>query len=141
MPGTSHTVPDAWKLTVVHPIPKTTKADDFSQYRPISILTTIGKITERIVAEQLYSYFSSHHLFSPNQHGFRSNHSTDTALLTLTDHVFRSMDQREVTLMCLLDCSRCFDCIPHDLLLRKLQLYGVDKRLFQSYLTDHYQRV
>ena len=91
--------------------------------------------------EQLYSYFASHHLFSPNQHGFRMNHSTDTALLTLTDHVFRSMDKREITLLCLLDCSRCFDCIPHGALLRKLELYGVDMRWFQSYLVNHYQHV
>ena len=137
----SHTVPDSWKLTLVHPIPKASKSDDFSSYRPISILTTIGKITERVVSEQLYSYFSSHHLFSPNQHGFRTNHSTDTALLTLTDHVFRCMDQREVTILCLLDCSRCFDCIPHSSLLRKLELYGVDTRWFRSYLVNHYQRV
>ena len=137
----SHTVPDSWKLTMVHPIPKASKSDDFSRYRPISILTTIAKITERIVSEQLYSYFNTNHLFSPNQHGFRTNHSTDTALLTLNDHVFRSMDQREITLLCLLDCSRCFDCIPHETLLRKLELYGVDTRWFQSYLVNHYQRV
>ncbi|KAF0314138.1 RNA-directed DNA polymerase from mobile element jockey [Amphibalanus amphitrite] len=51
------------------------------------------------------------------------------------------MDRREVTLLCLLDCSRCFDSIPHHSLLRKLELYGVDTRWFQSYLADHYQRV
>ena len=138
---TSHTVPDSWKLTLVHPIPKAAKSDDFGRYRPISILTTIAKITERVVSEQLYSYFTTHHLFSPNQHGFRTNHSTDTALLTLTDHVFHAMDQREVTLLCLLDCSRCFDCIPHGALLRKLELYEVDTRWFESYLANHYQRV
>ena len=51
------------------------------------------------------------------------------------------MDQREVTVLCLLDCSRCFDCIPHSSLLRKLELYGVDTRWFRSYLANHYQRV
>ena len=45
---TSHTVPDSWKLTLVHPIPKAAKSDDFSRYRPILILTTIAKITERV---------------------------------------------------------------------------------------------
>ena len=138
---TSCVVPDSWKLTLVHPIPKATKTGDFSCYRPISILTTIAKITERIVSEQLYTYFTTHHLFSANQHGFRTNHSTDTALLTLTDHVFRAMDRREITLLCLIDCSRCFDCIPHGALLRKLELYGVDTKWFESYLVNHYQRV
>ena len=51
------------------------------------------------------------------------------------------MDQREVTVLCLLDYSRCFDCIPHSSLLRKLELYGVDTRWFRSYLANHYQRV
>ena len=138
---TSHFVPDSWKLTVVHPIRKSSKSNDFSCFRPISILTTIGKITERVVFEQLYSYFSSHHLFTPRQHGFRPNHSTDTALLTLTDHVFSAMDARQITLLCLIDCSRCFDCIPHDRLLRKLELYGIDTRWFESYLSNHYQQV
>ena len=51
------------------------------------------------------------------------------------------MDHSDVTLICLLDLSKCFDVIPHDRLLNKLRLYGVDERWFQSYLTDHYQKV
>ena len=51
------------------------------------------------------------------------------------------MDRSEITLFCLLDCSKCFDVIPHDPLLRKLELYGVDTRWFQSYLAGHYQQV
>ena len=51
------------------------------------------------------------------------------------------MDRSDITLLCLLDCSKCFDVIPHDPLLRKLELYGVDTRWFRSYLAGHYQRV
>ena len=134
----SHTVPDSWKLAIIHPILKASKSETFNNFRPISILPAIAKITERVVSERLNSYFTAHHLFSPNQHGFRTNHSTDTALLTLTDNVFRCMDQREITLLCLLDCSRCFDCIPHGVLLRKLELFGIDTRWFKSYLMNHF---
>ena len=51
------------------------------------------------------------------------------------------MDRSEIPLLCLLDCSKCFDVIPHDPLIRKLELYGVDTRWFQSYLAGHYQQV
>ena len=61
---TSHVVPDSWKLALVHPIQKTPKSTDVSNFRPISILPTIAKITERVVYEQLFSYFTTHHLFS-----------------------------------------------------------------------------
>ena len=137
----SHHVPDSWKLALVHPIQKTAKSTDIANYRPISILPTIAKIVERVVYEQLFYYFAAHHLFSSSQHGFRSNHSTDTALLSVTDHVFSAMDRSHITLLCLLDCSKCFDVIPHDPLLRKLELYGVDTRWFRSYLDGHYQQV
>ena len=80
-------------------------------------------------------------MFSPNQHGFRPNHSTDTALLSVTDEVFSAMDRSELMLLCLLDCSKCFDVIPHDPRLRKLELYGVDTRWFKSHLAGHYQKV
>ena len=137
----SHSVPNSWKLALVHPIQKTPKSTDVSNFRPVSILPTIAKITERVVYEQLFSYFTTHHLFSSSQHGFRSNHSTDTALLTVTDRVFEAMDNREISLLCLLDLSKCFDVVPHDGLLRKLESYNVDTRWFASYLADHYQQV
>ena len=81
----SHHVPDSWKLTLVHPIQKSPKSTDTANYRPISILPTIAKIIERVVYEQLSHYFTTHHLFTPCQHGFRVHHSTDTALLSVTD--------------------------------------------------------
>ena len=134
-------MPNSWKLALVHPIQKTSKSVDVSNFRPISILPTIAKITERVVYEQLFSYFTSHHLFSSSQHGFRTNHSTDTALITVTEKVLEAMDRREVTLLRLLDLSKCFDVVPHKGLLRKLELYNVDTRWFTSYLADHFQQV
>ena len=137
----SHTVPAAWKVTYVHPIQKNSKSTEPSNYRPISILPTIAKITERVVYEQLSSYFNSHDLFSSHQHGFRAHHSTETALVTISDRILEAIDRREIGLLCLLDMSKCFDVIPHDRLLWKLHLYNVDTRWFTSYLSDHYQRV
>ena len=126
---------------MIHPIQKSPKSTDVANFRPISILPTIAKITERVVYEQLFTYFTCHHLFSSSQHGFRTNHSTDTALLDVTDRVFEAMDRKEITLLCLLDLSKCFDVVPHAGLLRKLELYNVDTRWFESYLADHQQQV
>ena len=137
----SHTVPASWKLTYIHPIRKTAKSIETSNYLPISILPTIAKITERVVYEQLFEYFIFHHLFPSCQHGFRVSHSTDTALLTMTDRIFEAMDSRQVALLCLLDMSKCFDVIPHNRLLTKLKQYNADVRWFESYLSDHYQQV
>ena len=137
----SHTVPPSWKLTHIHPIQKSPKSTKTSNYRPISILPTIAKIAERVVYEQLSEYFTSHHLFPSCQHGFRTSHSTDTALLTMTDRIFEAMDNRQVALLCLLDMSKCFDVIPHDRLITKLEQYNVDVRWFTSYLAQHYQQV
>ena len=119
----SHHVPRSWKHTLVHPVQKSSKSTDITNFRPISILPTIAKITERVVYEQLFYYFVSNHLFSPSQHGFRPNRSTDTALLTVTDKVFTAMDHGQVALLSLLDLSKCFDVIPHDRLRNKLCQY------------------
>ena len=84
---------------------------------------------------------SDNHLFSSSQHGFRPHHSTETALLSVTNRIFSNMDRGHVSLLCLLDLSKCFDVIPHSLLLSKLQLYGIDPAWFSSYLTGHTQSV
>ena len=90
---------------------------------------------------QLYSYMSNNHLFSSSQHGFRSLLSTETALLTVSDHILASTDRQELTLLCLLDLSKCFDVINHSKLLSKLEAYSVDPTWFSSYLCDHTQSV
>ena len=133
--------PDSWKHSLVHPIFKSGDPDLVSNYRPISIVPTITKVVERVVQRQLAAYMSHNHLLSPSQHGFRPHHSTETALLTVTNRIFSNMDRGHVSPLCLLDLSKCFDVIPHSLLLSKLQLYGIDPTWFSSYLTGHTQSV
>ena len=135
------TVPDSWKVSLIHPIPKAGNSSDLSNFRPISIVPTIAKVVERIVQEQLYRYFNGNHLFNANQHGFRSQHSTETALLSLTDKVHHAMDSSHISLLVLLDLSKCFDVVDHARLLEKLRLYGVCTRWFESYLSNHRQQV
>ena len=134
-------VPLSWKHSLVHPIFKSGDSTSPSNYRPISIVPVIAKILERAVHQQLYSYLSGNHLLSPTQHGFRPRHSTETALLTISDHILSAHDRTEISILCLLDLSKCFDVIDHAKLLTKLALYGIDTSWFSAYLQDHTQSV
>ena len=79
--------------------------------------------------------------FSEDQHGFMAQHSTCTALLTVTDEILNGMNRSEISLLTLIDLSRCFDVIGHDMLLSKLELLRISTGWFRSYLSDHEQRV
>ena len=138
---TQSDVPDSWKHSLVHPIHKSGDHSDPSNFRPISIVPGIAKIVERAVHQQLYNYMSENHLFSSSQHGFRPRHSTETALTSISDHVLTSFDHGEVSLLCLLDLSKCFDVIDHSKLFSKLSLYGIDTSWFSAYLSNHTQSV
>ena len=122
--------PSSWKHSLIHPIFKTGDPSDPSNFRPISIIPTISKVVERVVQRQLYHYLSSNHLLSGNQHGFRPHHSTETALVTAADHILTAADSGEISLMCLIDLSKCFDVIDHDVLISKLCMYGIDTQWF-----------
>ena len=134
-------VPLSWKHSLVFPIFKAGDFTDPSNYRPISIVPTIAKIVERAVHQQLYSYLSSNHLLSPSQHGFRPGHSTETALTSISDHILSANDRGEVSLLCILDLSKCFDVIDHSKLLTKLCAHGIDPSWFSAYLQNHTQSV
>ena len=134
-------VPQSWKHSLVHPIHKSGDPSDPSNFRPISIVPIISKIVEKAVHQQLYNYLSYNHLLSPTQHGFRPRHSTETALISISDHILSATDRGEISLLCLLDLSKCFDVIDHDKLLTKLQLHGIDTAWFSAYLHGHTQSV
>ena len=125
----------------MHPIHKSGSLSDASNFRPISIVPAFPKVVEKVVQRQLYSYMANNHLFSSSQHGFRSNHSTETALLTVSDHILSATDHQDITLLCLIDLSKCFDVIDHAKLLSILQTYSIDPTWFSSYLTGHTQSV
>ena len=134
-------VPQSWKHSLVHPIHKTGDPSDPSNFRPISIVPVVSKIVERAVHQQLYNYLSQNHLLSSTQHGFRPRHSTETALISISDHILSANDRGELSLLCLLDLSKCFDVIDHAKLLTKMQLYGIDISWFSAYLRNHTQSV
>ena len=113
-------------------------------YRPVSILSPISKVLEKIVYEQMYSYFTRNHLLHPNLHGYRSNRSTQTALLQMYDRWVRASHEGKLSGVVLLDLSAAFDLVDPGLLLRKLKIYGFDDHILEwleSYLSQRYQAV
>ena len=113
-----------------------------SNYRPVSILSCLSKVWEKMLITQLSEFF--HNIFSPHMSGFRKAHGCQDVLLNFTDNAKLSLDNRNVTLALLTDLSKAFDCLPYKLLLSKLHAYGVDRNaclLILSYFTDRKQRV
>ena len=138
---TARQVPAAWKHALVTPIPKGKGPSDPANTRPISILPGVMKVVERVVQVQLVEHLESNRLLSSAQHGYRKGHSTETALSVITEGVLSAMDSGEIAVLVLLDLSKCFDVVPHQSLLDKLALYGVDTEWFADYLCGHTQQV
>ena len=116
----SECVPRSWKQAVVTPLHKKDDPSVVANFRPVTLVPVVSKIFERLVHEQLTCYLRENHIFSEDQYGFMSEHSTCTALLTVTDEIFNGMDRSEISLLTLIDLSRCFDVISRDMLLSKL---------------------
>ena len=132
-------MPDKWKVAKIIPIHKKGDKLDFNNYRPISILPCASKIMERVVQKQLLQYLKSHSLLSRNQSGFRPKHSTLTALATVTDDWFHSIDKGEYTGTIFVDLQKAFDMVDHLILLSKLEdmgITGTELQWFKSYLSN-----
>ena len=136
--------PDILKHAKIVPLHKSGARDEATNFRPISILHVISKIFEKIVHKRLFGFLTKFDILSPNQYGFRKGHSTAHALHQLTHSIRSGLDAREVCIAVFLDLAKAFDTVPHDVLLRKLQHYGVRYReldWFASYLSNRKQYV
>ena len=136
--------PKQLKISKVIPLYKKDDASLYNNYRPISLLPIISKILEKVVHEQLSSYLSEHKLLFNSQHGFRKNHSTETASLEFIDKIFKHLDNDETPISIFLDLTKAFDTLDHGILLNKLSFYGIKNvslNWFRSYLSDRCQFV
>ena len=113
---------------------------DLANFRPISNLNTIGKILERLALSRFFPHISKSPSFSPLQSAYRKFHSTETALLKLTNDILESIDSGKITILTALDMSAAFDTLDHITLLHRLQhtfgLSGYAISWIRSYLTD-----
>ncbi len=135
--------PDDWKMAKVLPIFKNGKKSHLSNYRPISIISSVAKVFGRLVYNQFYSYLNNNILLSYHQSGFRAAYSTVTSLLESTNEWCINIDNGLLNGVIFVDLKKAFDTIDHKILLQKLRCYGVDDSAllwFSSYLTDRKQK-
>jgi len=109
-------LPASQKRAIVSPLLKKPSLDpsEMCNYRPVSNLTFVSKVVERVVVSQLTRYLQSHDLMPRMQSACRKYHST--ALLRVLSDIYAAVDERRVTLLALLDLSAAFDCVDHDIL-------------------------
>ena len=134
--------PDKLKIAKVSPVFKNSEKDLLTSYRPISVLPCFSKILERIMYDRLYSYLTENKILFKKQFGFRSGHSTDHALLELTDQIWECFNEKKYFLGIFVNLSKAFDTVNHKILIKKLENYGIcGKNLlwFKSYLSNRKQ--
>ena len=110
-------------------------------YRPISLLPIISKIFERVLFEQIDKF--SEKILSPKLCAFRKGHSTQHAILILLKNWQKTLDKSDVIRTVLMDLSKAYDCLPHDLLIAELAAYGFEDSatcLLSDYLSERCQR-
>lgn len=136
--------PDNWKLSLIKPISKNNDPKSFNDLRPITIIPAISKLLEKTVKNQIYDYVINNSIVSSFQSGFRKNHSTTSVLMSVTDNIFKSLDDGNASALILLDFSKAFDTLDHSLLCAKLTYYGfsdIAVNFFGSYLSNRHQIV
>ena len=134
--------PDPLKLARVTPIFKDGSPDDPSNYRPISIISVLSKLVEKLTYNRLYKFIESNSILCNNQFGFCSRHSTTHAITNIYERILENVDQDKHTATIYLDLSKAFDSVNHDILLNKLKYYGirgVALDFFKSYLSNRKQ--
>ena len=137
-------VPDQMKIARLIPIYKSGENNLFSNYRPISVLPIFSKILERVVYNRLMDYININQILFRNQYGFRKNHSTSLALISLYDKISAGFDANKHTVGIFLDLSKAFDTVDHAILISKLDHYGIrglPLAWIQNYLSNKFQYV
>jgi hypothetical protein len=131
--------PDDLKQSRVTPIFKDGDKSECGNYRPISVISAIAKVLEMLISDQLAVYLNDNNIIVKQQSGFRKCHSTEIALLHITDQYLLNMDKGILNGVLILDLKKAFDTVDHQILISKLNIYGIGGvalNLFKSYISN-----
>ena len=139
------TFPRAWKLAEVIPLMKNDlDPEKGPNNRPISLLPILSKLCERVAYLQITTFLTGRSKLSKHQSGNKKLYSTETLNILTTDYIIDQMDKKNLTAMVLIDLSKAFDSISHDILLQKLIKFDISTsaiKWFKSYLEERFQSV
>jgi len=117
--------PDELKMANVTPIFKSNDPLVVGNYRPIAVLSVFSKIFEKLMYARIYNFLSMHNILYPRQFGFRSGFSTEMALLSATDLIYKALDDWKHVIGFFLDMRKAFDTVNLEILLGKLHHLGI----------------
>ena len=136
-----------YRLALVRPIIKKCTLDPeiFKNYRPVSNLHYISKLIEKVVADQIELHLENNDMLDPYQSGYRKHHSTETAMLNITNDMLEMKDYNQSTALVSIDLSAAFDLVDHDILVNRLENYfGFNATVlhwFRSFVSERSQCV
>ena len=136
--------PNQLKVAKVLPLYKSGDTNDVSNYRPISILPIFSKLFEKLLCSRLKNFFDVNHVINNDQYGFRAQHSTSHALHSAVSSISQALKSKNKCLGIFIDFQKAFDTVNHQILLEKLDHYGIRGRalcLLNDYLTNRTQYV
>ena len=136
--------PSKLKISKTIPVHKSGSCTSCDNYRPISLLSSISKILEKFVANQLVNHLEYNKLIYHHQYGFQRNKSTVHNLLNLANFVAKEINEKKLVVGVFLDLKKAFDVVDHDILLKKLEYLGIrgdSLKWFASYLEGRTQLV
>ena len=137
-------IPEELKIALFTPVFKANDKEEFSNYRPISVIPCFSKILEKIMYKRIIKYLDKNNVIFQSQYGFRKKHSTNLATIELVTKILQAIDNSEYTLGVFLDLAEAFDTVNYDILLIKLEHYGIRGIAldgFKNYLTNRKQIV